>query len=68
MLTQDRTEELLLLLNDIHVRLEMLKEVLGDYKEIDCDWILDEIKPSRAGDSGEIGRAGSEPLIKLASS
>jgi hypothetical protein len=42
--THARIEELLLLLNDIHVRLEMLKDVLDDYKDIDCDWILDEIK------------------------
>lgn len=44
MLNQARIEELLLLLNDIQVRLEMLKDVRADYEDIDYDWILDEIK------------------------
>ena len=58
MLNQARIEELLLLLNNIHVRLEMLKDVTADFQDIDCDWILDEIRIQELVILGKLAELG----------
>lgn len=42
MLSRDDVEQLLLLLNDVHVRLEMIREMA--VTEPDLEWLLDQIR------------------------
>ncbi len=44
MISPAKAEELYLLLNDIHVRLEMLKEIAATEPNPEFDWLLEEIK------------------------
>lgn len=44
LLSPDKVEELCLLLNEIHVRLEMLKEIAATEPNPEFDWLLEGIK------------------------
>ena len=44
MLSSAKAEELYMLLNDVHVRLEMLKEIAATEPNSEFDWLLEEIK------------------------
>jgi hypothetical protein len=44
LLSSAKAEELYMLLNDVHVRLEMLKEIAATEPNSEFDWLLEEIK------------------------
>jgi hypothetical protein len=58
MILAAKVEELCLLLNDIHVRLEMLKEIAATDPSPEFDWLLEEIKMQEVAVLAKLARLG----------